>query len=78
MRVRSIVTGRVYDNEEVIWISNIAQVAFYYTNNAIIYDVNVQKNRLAMAFMKDETRELYQEWNKRLSNTCQENEANME
>lgn len=78
MRVRSIVTGKVYDNDRVIWISNIAQAAFYYTNNAIIYDINVQNDRLAIAFMRDETKELYKEWNARLVNLCQEKEASTE
>lgn len=78
MKVRSIVTGRVYDNEEVVWISNIAQAAFYYSNDAIIYDINVQKDRLAIAFMRVETKPLYKRWMSRLIDVCQEKEANLE
>ena len=70
MRTYSKLLGRYYDNEEVVYISNILQVARYMKNGAheflvdILYDGVKREDTLVFVFEKNALiKELYRKWN---------------
>lgn len=53
------------EEKPMIWITNINQSYFYIINGARPVDVNLNNNGLvAIAFMKEDTKELYEVWKK--------------
>ena len=70
MRTYSKLLGRYYDNEEVVYISNILQVARYMKNGAheflvdILYDGVKREDTLVFVFEKNALiKELYRKLN---------------
>lgn len=59
MKVTSKITGKTYDPDQVWYITNMSQIAFYFEQGVgeeildILYDRSrVQKNRLCMVYPK--------------------------
>ena len=65
MRIRSIVTDRYYEQEEMVFITNTAQIAKYLKHGAVLYDLIEVDGKLTAAFSKKETKDLYTKWQRR-------------
>lgn len=63
--MKSIVTDRIYDPLEMIYISNPIQTSLYMEKGATLYDVLADNKTLTFVFSKNETYELYHQWKKR-------------
>lgn len=62
MRIRSQVTDRIYEQEEMIFITNPVQIAKYLKNNCTLYDLLECDDRLVGVFSRKETQALYEKW----------------
>ena len=65
MRIKSMVTDRYYEQERMVFISNVAQIAKYMKHGAVLYDLLTDNECLIGVFSKIETKELYAKWNRR-------------
>lgn len=53
------------EENSIVWITNINQSYFYIINGARPVDVNLNNNNMvAIAFNKEDTKELYAVWKK--------------
>ncbi len=62
MLIKSNITYKEYDPDKVVWYKNMAQVAAYVEYGAEIVDVDAQNGRLAIAFWREEHRQLKPLW----------------
>lgn len=62
MRIRSATTGRIYEQEDMIYISNPVQIAKYLKYKCTLYDLLEANDKLIGAFSREETQELYKKW----------------
>ena len=62
LQITSNVTGLTYRGEEMVFISNPLQTARYLKNNALLYDVLQNQDKLIFVFRKSETSELFDKW----------------
>ena len=68
------ITGKKYDVFKSIKILNISQTIFYLQNNVPLQDLFVSNDRktgksvLVFVFLKEDTREVFNEWCKRGEN----------
>ena len=65
MRIRSVVTDRYYEQEEMVFITNTAQIAKYLKHGAVLYDLIEVDGKLTAALSKKETKDLYTKWQRR-------------
>lgn len=65
MKIRSVVTDRYYEQEEMVYITNTAQIAKYLKHGAVLYDLIEVDGKLTGAFSKKETKDLYAKWQRR-------------
>ena len=65
VRIKSIVTDRYYEQEEMVFITNPTQIAKYLKSGAVMYDLLESNGSLVAAFSKKETKELYAKWQRR-------------
>lgn len=69
--VESIITGKRYNVFDCIKILNIQQVIYYLKNNVSLQDMKISEDRqtgkpcLVFYFIREDTREVYDEWCKR-------------
>lgn len=63
MRTHSEVSGRTYESDEMIYITNMKQTAKYLKHHATLYDVLECGGKVVHVFSKKETKELYELWN---------------
>ena len=68
MKITSKVTGKNYfPGIGVVYISNMRQAQLYLKNGAELIDVlytNTKNDALVFVFGRDETRDLYEKWNR--------------
>ena len=70
MKIRSNLLGKYYDNENVVYLVNMLQVARYMKNGAhqylvdILYDGTKREDTLVFVFEKTPLiKDLYRKWN---------------
>ena len=62
MKIRSIVTNRIYEQEDMVYITNVRQIAKYLKHRATLYDLIEEGDRVVAAFSRKETQKLYEKW----------------
>ena len=65
MRVRSTVTDRTYQSDDMVYLANPTQIAKYMKHGAVLYDLIESDGRLIGVFSRRETRRLYERWQNR-------------
>lgn len=65
MRIRSTITDRIYEQEEMIYIVNPVQIAKYIKHHCTLYDLLADNDKLIGVFSKRETQPLYEKWRAR-------------
>ncbi len=70
MRTTSVITGKTYNSDEVVYIGNHIQFRLYIKHDAgqylvdILYNSRHPENPITYVFLKNKaTRELYRQWN---------------
>ena len=62
MQVMSIVTGRCFEENDMVYISNPVQIAKYLENGCVLYHLAAKDGRLTAAFSRTETKPCYDKW----------------
>lgn len=62
MRIRSTVTDRIYEQEEMVFIVNVKQIAYYLKCHCTIFDLIESDGKLVGVFSKRESRPYYEKW----------------
>lgn len=60
--VRSKTTGKLYNEDRMIYILNPKQAAFYMSKQVILYDVFDSNESVVFVFDKSESYPSYDEW----------------
>ena len=62
MRIKSVTTGRVYEQEDMVYLVNPVQIAKYIKYGITLYDLDESNGRLIGVFSRRETKEVYNKW----------------
>lgn len=62
MIIKSNVTYKEYNPDDVVWYKNMTQVASYLEHGAEIVDVDAQRGKLIVAFWREEHKRLKPLW----------------
>lgn len=60
--IKSRTTGKQYNPDEMIYIVNPKQSAFYISKELVLYDVFESRGDLLCAFNKIDSYQIYREW----------------
>lgn len=62
MRIRSLITDRIYEQEEMVFITNPVQIAKYLKCKCTLYDLLEYDDKLIGVFSRQETQPYYEKW----------------